>query len=203
MNQCSADSRFSMSDIFAERWSPLSFTDQEIDTNTLGSMFAAAQWAASAFNEQPWRFVVGRRGDEVFDAIFESLMAGNQPWAGKASALAIVVAKSTYTHHGKPNKHAWYDSGQAVAQLVGEATTRGWSIHQMAGFSADMARASFEIPDDFQPVAAIAIGKRGPAASLPEPLDERENAPRSRRSLNETVFGLQWGRTSDLIGQSE
>ena len=194
-----AETDFPIHDLFAERWSPRSFTDEEIDHGTLGSLLSAAQWAASAFNEQPWRFVLGRRGDEVFEAIFAALMPGNQPWAGKAAALAIVVAKDTYSHHGKPNAHAWYDCGQAVAQLVGEATAQGWSVHQMAGYSAEAAREAFGIPDDFQPVAAIAIGRLGPAEALPAPLDEREAAPRTRRPLAETVFGKQWEQASQLV----
>ncbi len=187
-------------DLFAERWSPRSFTDEEISESELVALLSSAQWAASAFNEQPWRFIVGRRGDQVFGAIFDTLMAGNQPWAGTASALAIAVAKSTYTHNGNPNRHAWYDTGQAVAQLVGEATARGWSVHQMAGFSADAAREAFAIPEDFEPAAAIAIGRRGEPDALPEPFAERETAPRQRKALQELVFGRSWGEASDLIG---
>ena len=37
------------------RWSPRSYADRDVSTEDLKKGFEAARWAASSFNEQPWR----------------------------------------------------------------------------------------------------------------------------------------------------
>ena len=78
--------------VFHERWSPRSFAERDVSRETLAKVFEAARWAASAGNEQPWRFIVGRRGTETYRKIFESLMPGNQKWARAAPVLMIGTA---------------------------------------------------------------------------------------------------------------
>ena len=48
-----------------ERWSPRAFTGEAMPQDQLMSLFEAARWAPSAFNAQPWRFLVGRVGAEL------------------------------------------------------------------------------------------------------------------------------------------
>ena len=43
-------------EIIAERHSPRCFDGRSINPETLASLFEAARWAPSSFNEQPWRF---------------------------------------------------------------------------------------------------------------------------------------------------
>ena len=68
-----------------------------------------------------------------------------------------------------------------------EATTRGLVAHGMQGFDYEKARENLEIPDDFDVMAMIAIGKRGPKENLPPNLQEKEN-PNDRKPLNEIVM---------------
>ena len=63
--------------VFHNRWSPRSFADRPVDSADLAKVFEAARWAASSYNEQPWRFLVGIRGSETYRKIFDSLMALN------------------------------------------------------------------------------------------------------------------------------
>jgi len=42
-------------DLIARRWSPYGFEDRSVPAEDLRSLFEAARWAASCFNEQPWR----------------------------------------------------------------------------------------------------------------------------------------------------
>lgn len=53
-------------DVILHRWSPRSFADRDVPADDLKKLFEAARWAASSFNEQPWRFFLGRRGDAPF-----------------------------------------------------------------------------------------------------------------------------------------
>src|ERR1039458_2012277 len=85
-----------------ERWSARSFDGREVSEATLKKVFEAARWTASSFNEQPWRFVVGRRGSETYRKIYESLAAANQTWAHRAPVLMVGVAA---TRQGRSEEH--------------------------------------------------------------------------------------------------
>jgi nitroreductase len=45
-------------ELLADRWSPYVFADQPVATADLCSLFEAARWSASSYNEQPWRYIV-------------------------------------------------------------------------------------------------------------------------------------------------
>lgn len=179
--------------LLRDRWSPRSFSEEALDEETIRTLLEAARWAASCFNEQPWRYLVApRSNDEAFAAMLACLGEKNQIWAKKAGVLMIACARTTFAHNDKPNRHAWHDVGLANAQLTAQATAMGLGVHQMAGFSSEAARETYGIPEGFEPVAAIAIGKLAPADALPDPLKERELAPRSRKAMSEIAFAGSW-----------
>jgi nitroreductase len=82
-----------------------------------------------------------------------------------------------------------------------EATSRGLAVHQMAGFDPDKARKVFEIPTGWDALAAIAIGYPGDPESLPQPLRDRELAPRVRKPLSKFVMTGRWGHTSPFVSK--
>ena len=176
-------------DLMAERWSPRAFADKSVSDDQVGSLLEAARWAASCFNEQPWRFITATREQkDAFAGLLGCLAEKNQSWAKNAAVLMISVASTTFAHNGKANRHAYHDVGLATAQLVLQATAMGLGVHQMAGFSQDKAREVCGIPEGYEPVTAIAIGHPGAPEILPDPMRERELAPRSRKSLSEIAF---------------
>ncbi|MGB6745877.1 MAG: nitroreductase family protein, partial [Terracidiphilus sp.] len=63
--------------IIHQRWSARAFADRDVAAADLKRVFEAARWAASSNNEQPWRFVVGRRGTATHEKIFATLMGFN------------------------------------------------------------------------------------------------------------------------------
>lgn len=182
-------------ELVAERWSPYAFSRRLIPRGDLHSIFEAARWAASSFNEQPWRYVVANRDrQEDFERILACLLEGNRAWAREAAALALGCAKTTFSRNGKPNRVAQHDLGLASASLTFEATSRGVSVHQMAGILPDAARAAFSIPAEFEVVTALALGYRAdPGVGAPD-LVARDGAERTRRPQAEFVFGAEWGR---------
>lgn len=181
-------------ELIAERWSPVVFADRPIEAATLRSLLEAARWAPSSFNEQPWRYVVGAKGDEgTWDGLLDCLVPANQAWAKDAPVLLLSVAGKAFRRNDKPNRHAWHDVGAATACLTLQATAMGLCAHQMAGFLPDKARERFAIPDTHEPVAAAAIGYHGDLAEADEALRERDGAPRSRRTVDEFVIGNGWG----------
>lgn len=177
------------------RWSPRAFADRAVAPETLRSLLEAARWAPSAYNEQPWRFIVALRQDpEAFERALSLLVEGNQAWAYGAPVLLFGLARRTFTRNGRPNAHAWHDLGQAAAWLTVEATHRGLAVHQMAGIRADAVRQAYDIPEDFEPVTALAIGYPGRPDLLRGDLAAQEVAPRRRKPQAETVFSGAFGR---------
>lgn len=184
--------------VFHERWSPRSFSDREVSSESLAKAFEAARWAASCFNEQPWRFLVGRRGSETYNKIFESLGEFNQKWARSAPVLILGTALTNFSHNGTPNRFAFYDLGAAASYMTLQAAALGLSTHQMAGFDPDEARELLGIPADYLIGSVIALGYQDDPEKLP---DERyiqmETAPRQRKPLREFVLSA-WGEPLDL-----
>ena len=180
--------------VLTQRRSPRAYTSQPVPAEVLHQLFAAAGSAASCFGEQPWRYLVGNQQThpEAHVKILGALAEFNQVWAKKAPALAVSLAKTTFSHDGNPNAWARHDVGQASATLAIQAAELGLQIHQMAGFSAEALRTAFRIPADYDLVAVITLGYPGNGEALPEALRERELAPRQRKPLAEFVFEGGW-----------
>jgi nitroreductase len=171
---------------FLSRWSPRAFSPEPIDDDTLMSVFEAARWAASSYNEQPWRFILAR-SDEDRKKFLDFLSPDNQVWARNAPVLVLLIAKKTFSHNGSPNRVHQFDVGTSSGYMSLQATMNGLYAHGMAGFDADMARATLGIPSDFEIMAVFAIGKRGDESLLPEDVRARE-VPSSRRPVSESVM---------------
>lgn len=176
-----------VNEIIATRRSPRSFDESAVisDHDLLG-ILEAARWAPSAFNGQPWRFFVGKRGDEVFSHILASLVPFNQSWAQRSSALLLVAAK-TVKSDGTIHADYQFDCGLAVGQLVIETHHRGLIAHQMTGFDKAIAQEKLSLTAELVPVVVVAIGKQDAPEKLSGPLLEREQAKRERLSLTEIV----------------
>jgi nitroreductase len=197
-----APSDFPVHELIRERWSPRVFADKPVPQDVLRSIFEAARWAPSSNNEQPWAYIVASREDkENFEKALSVLVEFNVNWAKGAPVLAIAVARLTFAKNNVLNRNAQYDTGAASALLSVEATARGLAVHQMAGFDPDKARQVFGIPQGWEAIAAIAIGYPGDPASLPQPLRDREMAPRTRKPITEFVMAGHWGHTAPFAAK--
>jgi nitroreductase len=195
-----APTDYPVHDLIAERWSPRAFSDKPVAPDVLASLFEAARWAPSSSNEQPWAYVVATKDDsENFAKLVSVLVPANVIWAQHAPVLALAVAKVAFEKSGAPNRNAQYDVGAASAWLTAEAASRGLFVHQMAGFDPDKARQVFAIPAGWEPIAAIAIGYPGDPDSLPQPLRDREVAPRTRKPLSTFVMSGSWGKKAPFL----
>ena len=182
-----AETSVHVHEIIASRRSPRSFNESAtINNEDLTAILEAARWAASAFNGQPWRFFVGKRGDEVFGQILSSLGDFNKSWAKNSSALILVAGKTT-RQDGSIHADYQYDCGLAVAQLVIETHHRGLIAHQMTGFDKAVAQDVLSIAPELIPFVVVAIGTQDVPEKLAGPLLEREMAKRERLPLSEIV----------------
>jgi nitroreductase len=199
-----AETQTPIHEVIGRRWSPRAFSERPVEPDKLRSVLEAARWAPSSWNDQPWAYLLATREDrENYDALFGVLMETNRSWAGKAPVLLLTLAHTRLQKDGQPNRHGFYDLGQATANLILQATSLGLATHQMGGFNVEAARERFGVPEGWEPVSMIALGYPGETDSLPEPLREREMAQRRRKRLDEFVFSGTWGRPASITVPAE
>lgn len=189
--------------ILTERWSPRAFADKPVPKDQLAQLFEAARWSASSYNEQPWRFIVAVKdgapdGGADYAKALACLVEFNQQWAKTAPVLILTAVGETFLRNGKPNGCAEHDLGLAVGNLSAQATHLGLMLHQMAGIEPDKVRSTYNIPEGFHPMTAIAVGYLGDPERIPQPMRPMENMPRIRKPLSETVFSNAWGKAAEL-----
>ena len=171
------------------RWSPRAFSSKPIEQKIMLTLFEAARWAASAMNEQPWRFIYATRDQaERYNKLFSCLAEGNKVWAGNAPALILTMVKTHFENSNEPNRWAFHDLGLAIGNLTTQASALDLYIHSMAGFSLQKAKELFLISSQYEPVTMIAVGYLGNPDTLPDQLRQREIAIRKRKSLNEILL---------------
>jgi nitroreductase len=176
-------------DNIKNRYSSVIFSSEKIEQEKLVSLFEAARWASSSYNEQPWRFILGvKNQDENYAKLFACLDEANKYWAKYAPVLVMSMAKRTFTVTGKPNRFAQHDTGMAVGNLLAQATSLGLYVHQMGGYSITKAKEHFELTDDLEPMAIMAIGYQGEIEMYPDDLQKREKRERFRKGLDEILF---------------
>lgn len=191
---------YPINELLSTRWSPYGFSDKEVSLEDLHALFEAARWAPSSYNEQPWRYIVATRNDELeFKHALDCLWEPNQAWARQAPVLVLAVASTVHAHNGNANPAALHDLGLAAGNLSLEATARGIAVHQMIGIDPEKVRSTYAVPADFQPLTALAIGYPGTPAKLSGEQLARDDAPRERRPMREFVFSGNWGRTAALV----
>lgn len=187
-------------ELIRHRWSTVVYADRPVPEDVLRSVLAAARWAPSSFNEQPWSYLVARREDrERFERMLSTLTEGNRRWASEAPVLMISLARTVFERNGEENRHAFHDVGLASAQLALQATALGLSVHQMAGFRPERVRELYDLPPVVEAVAAMALGYPGDPEEAPEERRERELSPRRREPLDAFVFDDRWGRPADWL----
>ena len=173
--------------LFLDRWSPRAMSAEPITEAELFTLFEAARWAPSSFNNQPWRILYARRDTPQWPLFFDLLVEFNQTWAKNAAALVVFISKTTFDHNGEPAATHSFDTGAAWGNLALQGALQRLVVHGMQGFDYDKARTALNIPEGFKVEAMAVIGKPGRAEDLPEKLQQRET-PSDRRKLNETVF---------------
>ena len=180
-------------DLFLRRWSPRAFADKDVSNEDLKTVFEAARWAASSYNEQPWRFFLGKRGDATYQKIFDVLVEFNQGWAKSAPVLILSVASNRFAHSGQKNGYSIHDTGAATGYLSLQATALGLHTHSMAGFDHEKARKAFNISHDYDIGAVTALGYLGDPSTLHDQMRAQETSPRQRKPVSEIVLA-EWDK---------
>ena len=178
---------YDVNKIFVNRWSPRSMSGEALTHDELMSLFEAARWAPSCFNNQSWRFLYAKKDTKNWDMFFNLLGEGNQSWTKNASVLVVAVSKTTFDYNEKPSKTHSFDTGAAWENLALQGSLNDLVVHGMAGFDYDKAKEVLEIPDKYHVEAMIAIGKHGKKADLSKELKDME-FPSDRKKVEEFAF---------------
>jgi nitroreductase len=188
---------YMINDVIVNRWSSRSFTPSEISDKELFSLFESARWAPSSSNSQPWRFIYAKRDSKNWNGLFNLLIDFNKQWCVDASALVVILSRKNFEHNGQPSITHQFDAGAAWENLAIQAVSQGLVAHAMAGFDYEKARKDLAVPDDYDVMAMIAIGKRGPKEKLSAELQSRE-VPNTRKPLSDIVMEGKFGNKAKL-----
>lgn len=173
--------------LILNRWSPRAMSGEALSENQILSLFEAARWAPSSYNNQPWRFLYAKRDSIHWPKFFDLLIDFNKGWCEKAGLLGMVISHKTFEKNNKPSTTHSLDAGAAWENLALEGTHLGLVVHGMEGFDYQKARQSLNIPDSYEILSMFAVGKKAPKETLPPELQKRE-APSDRKKISEFVF---------------
>jgi len=198
MQDRNAVTSVSINELATKRWSPRAFDESRgVNRAQITALVEAGRWSPSCFGAEPWRFLMWNRADDAagWQQAFDCLSENNRKWCHKVSLLMLACAGSTFEHNGQPNRWAQYDTGMAALSLTLEAVAQGLVAHQMGGFDIAKTRAAFAIPEDFMPMAMIAVGYQAAAETIAdEETRQKELKPRGRKPAADRFFGGSWGR---------
>lgn len=172
--------------LILNRFSPRALSGQAITEEQLMTLFEAANWAPSSYNNQPGRFVYAKRDTPAWNTLFDLLVDENKVWAKNAAVLVVIVS-ALKSEKGFTIRTHSFDTGAAWQNLALQATSMGLVAHGMEGFNYEKAKRNLGIPNEYQVEAMCAIGKHGDIEELPKELQKRE-IPSSRNPVHAVIF---------------
>lgn len=173
--------------VFVERWSRRSISNEPLPPDVVRSLFEAARWAPSASNSQPWLFVYASQPGALA-RVRELIRPSNQRWALRAPLLVFVFARKFDAETRQPLRTGAFDTGAAWFSLALQGFKLGLVTHAMGGIHHDKTFDVLGVPEDeFESMAAVAVGYPAARDALPEDLANRET-PSQRKPQHEFVF---------------
>jgi len=172
--------------MFLKRYSPRAMSGEKISEEELMTLFEAARWAPSSYNEQPWRFIYAMRDTPEFETLFSFLVDFNKDWCKNAGALIVTISTKN-TSRGTPSVTHSFDTGSAWENLALQANSMNILAHGMSGFDYKLAQEKLGVPNDYAVEMMIAVGRHGPIENLPESMHAGET-PNDRKPLEELIF---------------
>jgi len=173
--------------IFYKRQSMRAYLPDPVPKEKLDRILEVVRWSPSCNNNQPWKFVFV--SDPERKAKFGAALALGNLWAVKAPILIAVCARlqDDYSREDDQVQYHQFDCGLAVMSLLLAAVNEGLMGHAMAGYDAPKVKAALEIPDEYHVMCVISLGFQGPTDLLDERTRKKDEAPRTRKNMNEIV----------------
>jgi nitroreductase len=139
--------------------------------------------APSCSNNQPWQFVFVYEPSLLIE-MQAALSSGNR-WAHKASLIIAVFSKEEDDCLIRDRKYHQFDTGIGVGILLLRATELGLVAHPIAGFSPKKTREILGIPDEYQVITLIIVGRH--AEALDPSLSENQRAKEKNRPIRKPM----------------
>jgi len=148
----------------------------------------SARLAPSCFNNQPWRFIF-IHDTEVLKSMREALSQGNE-WAYSASMIIAVFSQKEDDCIIRDREYHQFDCGLGAGFLILRATELGLVAHPIAGYSPKKTKEILGIPEEYQVITLIIVGKHSEEISpvLSEKQVEWEKERPARMSLDKFAF---------------
>jgi nitroreductase len=188
-------------DLLARRWSPRAFDPMRpVSREQLKVLLEAGRWAPSCNGDEPWRYLIWDKGRDPqgWQKAFDCLSENNKKWVKNVPLLMLSCAGSTFQATGKPNRWTQHDTGAASVSMALQATAMGLMVHQMGGWDVDKARAAFDIPAEYTPMAMIAVGYQTGPEILDDETKAKEMRPRARKPVADRFYEGGWGKAVTL-----
>ena len=160
----------------------------EITPEIVNDLASHAQLSASCFNNQPWRYVfVYERGK--LEEMFTALSRGNA-WAKQSSMIIAAFSREEDDCVIRTRKYHHFDLGMGTATMILRATELGLVAHPIAGFKPEVVREVLGIPEEYQVLTIIIVGKKMEEIhpSLSEDQVEKEHTRPERNPLSEFAY---------------
>lgn len=160
----------------------------EITNDIINDFAECAQITASCFNNQPWRFIFVYN-PMMLEKMHNVLSSGNE-WAHKGSMIIVVLGKQEDDCVIHDRIYYWFDIGMATSAMILRATELGLVAHPIAGYSPRKTREILGIPDDFDVITLVIVGKKSNEINpvLSEKQIQAEKKRPKRISINDFVY---------------
>ena len=130
----------------------------EINDEIIRELAKAASFAPSCYNNQPWKFIF-IRSSEKLDVVRDAISKGNE-WMFDSSCIIAVISKKDLDCVIRDRYYYQFDTGLAVGQMLLRATEMGLATHAIAGFSVRKIKKMLSIPEEWDVITLISVGKK-------------------------------------------
>lgn len=183
-------------DLIRDRWSARAMSGEPLSHEELYTLFEAARWAPSSYNNQPWTFIWADRDSSDWEIFLGLLVEPNRVWAQQAGVLLVVLSRTLFFYNDTYSRTHSFDTGAAVENLALQGHAMGLVVHGMEGFDYERARVVLEVPQEYTIEAMFVLGKPGPLSVLSEDLRKRE-MPSDRKPVDQFIFRGRFGRINE------
>ena len=173
--------------LFVERWSPRAMSGEPLSDGEILTLFEAARWAPSTYNEQEWRFLYARRETPQWPLLFDLLIECNQSWCKNAALVDGDCGPQSVCaqRQAEPGASVRCRRGVREHRATGHGDGAGRARHG-GDSTSSKARTTLKVPDDYAVAAMFAAGRPAPVDVLPEKLREREK-PTDRKPVTQII----------------
>lgn len=167
-------------DIVANRYSCRHYSQEPVSQELILEILECARLAPSACNRQPWKFMVITAPEEL-SAVHASY---NRDWIKEAPVAIIVLGNRNEAWHRSYDEYDATDIDIAITteHICLAATSMGLGTCWICNFDPITLRTGMNIPEEWEPLAIIPVGKPAEDIAIPE----------KKRKNNDEI--IQWGK---------